>query len=71
MSNKPSTSIEDDCELLIDSLKELVAVTNIPKLGTYGMLESDISKILLKTTNKNSPVKLGYEQLTNIIKSRI
>lgn len=71
LSNKSSTSIDTDCEALIYSLKELIEVTGIPKLGTYGVLESDISKILLRTTNKNSPVKLDYEQLDYIIKSRI
>ena len=71
LSGNPSTTLIDDCNLLIDKLEELIKTTNIPKLSHYGTSINDINKIIQKTTNKNNPVTLDEKQLTKVLKNRI
>ena len=49
---------------LIDDWTKLLA---IPKLGAYGMQESDLEKIIAITGQKNNPVKLDKQDLLEIL----
>jgi alcohol dehydrogenase class IV len=71
LSDKQSTTLECDCNLLIEKLEELLVKTNIPGLGHYGISANDINKIISKTTNKNNPIILNETQITKIIKNRL
>lgn len=71
LSGKPSTSVVNDCEALIEFLKHLIVKTNIPKLSSFGVSKSDVSKIVSSTTNKNNPVKLSKEDIEEILISRL
>lgn len=71
LSSKASTTLKNDCNLLIDVLKHLIDETNIPRLSSFGISKSDISKIVSNTSNKNNPIKLSGEQLEEILVSRL
>ena len=52
-------------------LHKLTHDLNLPGLEIYGVGEKDISLICTRTENKNNPVKLGMEDLEEIIRSRL
>lgn len=51
-------------------LEELINRLDIPKLSAFGLSENDFEKIIKDTGQKNNPVKLNYEDLLNILKTR-
>jgi alcohol dehydrogenase class IV len=56
---------------LSDYIDSLVEKLRIPKLGTFGIDHSDITKIVFHTGIKNNPINLTQEELTSIVKNRI
>lgn len=71
LSGKPSTTIEYDCRLLVDTLTGWIEQTGIPRLQSYGITRADFAKILDKSNNKNSPVQLNREQMASILEARL
>lgn len=59
------------CEALIKEVDILIDVMNIPRLGTYGITESDFDKIIEKTGNKNNPVELRKLELKEMLLNRL
>ncbi|MBN2541508.1 iron-containing alcohol dehydrogenase [bacterium] len=58
-------------DLLINKLNEWVLSLNIPRLGEFGILESDLNCILSKTGIKNNPVDLNKDQIRSIVMARL
>ena len=71
LSGKVSSTIKQDCGLLVETLQHWIELTRIPRLGNYGITPSDFCKILDKTTSKNSPAALNREQMTAILEARL
>jgi alcohol dehydrogenase class IV len=71
LSGLPTSSVKDDCELLVQTLQKWIEITQIPRLGHYGITPADFSRILDRTTNKNSPVVLDREQMAKILAARL
>ena len=65
------TGQREDCDLLIATLRDWIERTRIPRLGTFGIRESDFPAILAKTNGKNSPAALTLEQMAAILKARL
>ncbi|MCF8360087.1 MAG: iron-containing alcohol dehydrogenase [Prolixibacteraceae bacterium] len=52
---------------LINHLKEMTKILQIPKLTEYGIDPENYETITAKTSNKNNPVKLSKEELITIL----
>lgn len=66
-----NTNTPEACFQLIDIIDSLIEKTQIPKLGHYGVLNSDIEKIISSSSNKNNPIKLTTEQFKKVLIERI
>lgn len=71
LSGKTSVSLKRDCDLLVETLQNWIELTRLPRLGNYGVTRADFSKILDKTTCKNSPMTLNREQMKAILEARL
>jgi alcohol dehydrogenase class IV len=58
-------------DFLIETLKALTDFLSIPKLGSYGIIESDFAKIIASTDNKNNPIALSDNELEEILNLRL
>lgn len=59
------------CQLLVQQLEDWLKLLKIPRLSQYGATEKDLPKIIEKTGQKNNPVELSTDQLTQILKNRL
>ncbi len=71
LSGKSSVSLRLDCDLLVETLEKWIEITHIPRLGNYGITRQDFSKIIDRTTSKNSPTPLHREQMEAILEARL
>lgn len=71
LSGKHAANAVEGCELLIDTIEELLEATGISRLGAYGIAKEDIPRIVAKANNKNSPVELSKQQIAEIVENRI
>ena len=55
----------------VEILAEWTETMNLNKLGKYGIKSSDITKIVAVTDIKNNPIKLGKEDLVEILEARL
>lgn len=55
----------------IDALDFLVEKLKIPKLREFGVKEEHINKLASQVENKNNPVKLGQEEIVEILRERL
>jgi alcohol dehydrogenase class IV len=55
----------------IDYLHQLTETLGLNRLGHYGVEEKDLDQICRSTENKNNPVKLGPEEMKELIKNRL
>ena len=56
---------------LANALDSFINEFKVPKFSTYGILQSDVNRILDRTSNKNNPVKFNREELQQILISRM
>lgn len=66
-----SLNVTNPLDKLLDGLFHWTNSYNIPKLGNYGFKEEHIQPIIEKTGQKNNPVELNRERLSNILKHRM
>ncbi len=66
-----SGSSQGDCEALISILDNWTRLLAIPKLGTYGIRETDLNDIVSETKCRNNPVKLSREEIREILVERL
>lgn len=71
LSGKASTTLKNDCFLLIEVLEDLIEATSLPKLSHYSITKKDIERIVAKTSIKNNPIKLNIDDLELILFNRI
>lgn len=60
-------SDEKACFQLAEYLEEMKEKLKLPGLGRYGVTAGDAERIATKTSNKNNPVQLNHELLTQIV----
>ena len=52
----------------VEYLYEMASRINLPGLAGFGLKEADVELICAQTENKNNPVKLGMEELMEILR---
>lgn len=62
---------EEQQDFFISELIRLSSIFEIPALSDYGVSQDDIDHIISLTSNKNNPVHLSYEEMAEILSSRI
>ena len=70
-SEKNDLDTDSACKALIEEINRLIEFMNIPKLGSYGITEADLDRIIDKTGNKNNPVELSKEELKEMLLNRL
>ncbi len=71
LSDEATTTIEDGCNRLLQTLDRWIATTGIARLSAYGVTRTDLPRILDKSNNKNSPVTLDRQQMQAILEARL
>ena len=71
LSGQTATTTEGGCELLMQTLERWIAATGIARLSVYGVTPADFSRILDKSTNKNSPIALDRIRMQAILEARL
>lgn len=71
ISGRKDVDVNDACELLIKELNRFTETLKIKKLDPFGVKEEDLSKIVSVSGNKNNPVKLSEDELSEILRSRL
>jgi alcohol dehydrogenase class IV len=66
-SNENQKNQDYYVDLFISTLFEWTKMMNIPGLAKYGIKNTDFKKIVELTDNKNNPVKLDKNELTEIL----
>jgi alcohol dehydrogenase len=63
--------IQQQCSNLITILEKWTSDLKIPRLGTYGITEEDIDKIVEGAALKNNPVYLNKNDIKDIVLNRL
>jgi len=63
--------IMKQCSKLITILEKWTSDLKIPRLGTYGLSENDVDKIIEGTALKNNPVVLKKSEIKHIVLNRL
>jgi len=71
LSNKEPQDINEGCDLLVESLNNLINETGLPRLGAFGVTENDLEKIVTAAEMRNNPAALSAEDMLNILKLRL
>ncbi|MEH0022396.1 MAG: iron-containing alcohol dehydrogenase [Desulfobacter sp.] len=67
----PDLSHDRACTALIDALFLWTEKTAMPGLGAYGITKDQVLPIAQKTGQKNTPARLGVQELAAILEKRI
>jgi alcohol dehydrogenase class IV len=71
LSSAPATDNIQACELLLEKLEEWTERLQIPRLGDYGMEESDLDSLVAQAGQKANPVQLDARDVKAILKARL
>ncbi|NLH48273.1 MAG: iron-containing alcohol dehydrogenase [Myxococcales bacterium] len=71
LSGREPEDIHQGCDFLIGQLNDWIDELQIPRLGAFGIEETDFEKIVAAADNKNNPVRLEQEDWRNILKLRL
>ena len=58
-------------DLLLDTISSMAAKMRIPRLGEYGVSENHLEKIVNATDNKNNPVVIDKEEITQVLRAAL
>jgi alcohol dehydrogenase class IV len=61
----------DACDLLLRTLDEWTEKLPIPRLGAYGVSESDLDALAAQAGQKNNPVRLEVDDIKAILHARL
>lgn len=59
------------CDRLLELITGWVDALNIPRLGAFGIIESDLDAVVVQTDVKNNPVPVTSELMMEILKNRL
>jgi alcohol dehydrogenase len=71
VSGIQGNDVKGGCELLIEKLEEWTKILRLPLLSDCGIKKEDIDAIAAKAGNGNNPVKLGKDEIGEILKAVI
>jgi alcohol dehydrogenase class IV len=71
LSEADGRSEVDYAFFVANYIESLVEELGIPTLGSYGLSEDDIAKIVQTTDHKNNPVVFSHEELTQMLRKRL
>ena len=71
LSPEPHTDIPGACDLLVRKLDEWTEKLSIPRLGRYGVTESDLETLALQAGQKTNPIQLELKDIKAILHARL
>ncbi len=66
-----STDIRTGCNMLVEKINEMTVTLKMPRLGKFGIKESDLDAIAAASDNKYSPAQLSTDEIRAVVKSRL
>jgi len=64
-------SVDLCCDLLVETIDAWTEMLKMPRLSKYGVLPSDLSKIVEAADNKNNPVRLSKDEIRDLLLMRL
>jgi alcohol dehydrogenase class IV len=71
LSCEPDADIPTCCDLLVQKLDEWTQLLSIPRLGQYGITESDLDALAAQAGQKSNPVQLEIDDIKAILRARL
>ena len=71
LSGAPSADLSTACDLLLLTLDEWTQKLSIPRLGPYGVTESDLDSLAAQAGQKGNPVQLDLNDIKAILRARL
>jgi len=71
LSCAPDADVPTSCDLLVQKLDEWTERLSIPRLGRYGVTESDLDALAVQAGQKSNPVQLGLNDIKAILRARL
>jgi alcohol dehydrogenase class IV len=71
LTESTTGNVADDCDRLVDLLESLQQRYSFPRLGEFGVKESDFDAIIPTTRSKTNPVPLDQAAMRRILKARL
>jgi alcohol dehydrogenase class IV len=71
LSCRPDADILTSCDLLVQKLDEWTQQLSMPRLGHYGVAESDLEALAAQAGQKTNPVQLGLDDIKAILRARL
>jgi alcohol dehydrogenase class IV len=71
LSAAPEGGVLQGCELLLEKIEEWTDRLKIPRLGDYGMKESELDALVAQAGQKANPVQLDAPDVKAILKARL
>ena len=59
------------CRMLVERIGEWTETLKIPRLGAFGIKESDLDRIAAAASNKNNPVRLSPAEIRDVLLKRL
>jgi alcohol dehydrogenase len=59
------------CRMLVERIEEWTETLKIPRLGAYGIKESDLDMIVAASSNKNNPAQLTPAEIREVLLKRL
>lgn len=71
VTGRAGESAENLCDLLVEVIDRWVEELRIPRLGRYGITESDLDSLAASTAQKSNPVALSLNEVRGILAARL
>ena len=71
LSGARDADISTSCDLLLQQLDEWTRKLSIPRLGQYGVSESDLDALAAQAGQKNNPIQLELKDIKAILRARL
>jgi alcohol dehydrogenase len=71
LSCTPDADVPTSCDLLVQKLDEWTERLSIPRLGQYGVAESDLDTLAAQAGQKSNSVQLGLNDVKAILRARL
>lgn len=71
LSNARDADITTSCDLLLQTLDDWTRQLSIPRLGQYGVSESDLDALAAQAGQKSNPIQLALEDIKTILRARL
>jgi alcohol dehydrogenase class IV len=71
LSGATDADISNSCDLLLQKLDEWTQQLSIPRLGPYGVSESDLDALAAQAGQKSNPIQLELNDVKAILRARL